>query len=284
MRGWPRTAISVDSVLPQVRRVGGQLVVADGSGRPPPSDLSSAPDVDWLSMPGATVFQLRQAAYRAVRSDLLASTEDHCRPADDWLEAVMRAHREHPAAAMIFGSVENGTRQHLVDWALYFAGYSLWAPPLSVATRANPGHANTSWKRWAFERYPPTGDRVLEFRMSAALREAGEEVVAEPRMRVRHFQCDPILPTASLFFHNGRAIAGIRAPTIGKERNVRVLTPPLLATYRTLRTLRSAWPKRSVRGFVLRSAPLIWLLHLSHSMGEAIGFLTGGGDSGRHLH
>lgn len=284
MSGWPTTSISVLSVIPQVRRAGGQLVIADGSGRPAPSRIAGAADITWLSMPGATVFELRQAGYAAARSEIIASTEDHCRPADDWLSSVIDAHRDNPSAALIFGTVENGTRRHLIDWALYCAGYATWAPPLAATTRANPGHANTSWKRWALERAASGGENVLEFRLAAALRKAGEQVVADPSLRVRHFQCAGVGPTAALFFHNGRAIAGIRRGYMGYERFVRVLAPPLVAGVRTARTLRTAWAKPGVRRFALRSAPLIALLHLSHASGEAIGLVSGAGDSGRHLH
>lgn len=283
MRGWPVMSIAVTSVLPQVRRVGGQLIIADGSGRELPPMLRDADDVVWLKMPGATVFEIRQAAYRRAEADIIAVTEDHCRPDDDWLETILGAHAEDPAAALIFGSVENGSRRHLIDWALYCAGYAGQAPPLDRATRVSPGHANSTWKRWAFDRLTSSADNALEFRLNAALRRAGERVVADSRLRVRHFQCEPVRPTAILFFHNGRAIAGIRRANMTSLDWLRVVAPTMIAGVRTTRSLRTAWHK-PIRWHAIRSAPLIGLLHLSHALGEGIGYLSGPGDSGRHLH
>jgi hypothetical protein len=64
---------------------------------------------------------------------------------------------------------------------------------------------------------------------------------------------------------------------------VRVLAPQLVAGLRTARTLRQTWPK-PIRRRALRAAPLIALLHLTHAVGETLGYLGGPGDSGKHLH
>ena len=283
MRGWPRLSIALDSLLPQVRRVGGQLIVADGSNGPRPTAVAESDDVIWLSMPRATVFELRQAAYGRAAAEIICVTEDHCAPTDDWLSTILQAHADDPEAAVIFGAVENGSTEHAVDWALYCAGYGALAPPLPVDTTANPGHANTSWKKSVFERVPPTGERVLEFVYNAALRKSGARVVADDRLRVRHYQCEAVEPTMELFFHNGRAIAAIRRPYMAAHDWARVVAPHLLAGYRTARTLRRVWGK-PFRGAALRATPYIALLHLAHAVGEGVGYVYGSGDSGRHLH
>jgi hypothetical protein len=283
MRGWPILGISLDGILPQLDEVRGQLIVADASGTVPPADLLARDDVVWLSMPGASVFELRQAAYQRAEADVVAVTEDHCRPAPDWLESVIAAHEAAPDSALIFGAVENGTQRHLIDWALYCAGYAPQAPPLMEGMAINPGHANTSWKRWAFDRVPPTGELVLEFLFNAALRHGGHGALADDGLRVVHHQCDPVGPTAALFFHNGRAIAGIRRPHMGPRDVVRIVAPQVVAAFRTARTLRLSWAK-PFRASAVRAAPLIGLLHMSHALGESIGYLAGAGDSGRHLH
>lgn len=283
MRGWPRMGIAIRSALPQVRSVGGQLIVADGSGLPVPPDIIATDDVVYLSMPGASVFELRQAAYARADGAVIAVTEDHCRPDPGWLERVIQAHADDPDAAMIFGAVENGTGRHTIDWALYCAGYGAQAQPLDVDRRTNPGHANASWKSWVFERLPPEGELMLEFAYAAALRRSGFRVVADETLQVHHYQCDPIGPTAELFFHNGRAIAGIRRPYMTRADWMRVVAPQLVAGLRTARTLRITWNK-PIRNVALRATPYIALLHLTHAVGESLGYLGGPGDSGRHLH
>lgn len=48
---------------------------------------------------------LRNAAWRAARSDVIAFTDDDCRPPRDWVESALRAARSHPGA-VIQGTTE----------------------------------------------------------------------------------------------------------------------------------------------------------------------------------
>lgn len=194
-RGWPSMRLSMESVLPQVSLAGGQLIVADSSGLPVPAEFQTN-DVLWLRMPGVASYELHQAAYRRADAPIVAITEDQCSVADGWVSGILAAHAADPEAAMIFGAVENGSGAHLIDWALYCVGYAAWAPPLDADNRSNPGHASVSWKRWALDRLPAGGDRVMEFRYVAALRAAGERTVSNDALRVRHFQCDRVRPTS----------------------------------------------------------------------------------------
>lgn len=281
--GWPNFALALDAVLPQVRALGGQLVIADASGLAAP-DWAADADVEWIELPGAPSHQLRQTAYGRASGEIVAITEDHCAPSPDWLATVLDEHRRYPDAAAIYGMVENGTREHRIDWALYGASYLAWAPPRPHA-KGNPGHANLAFKPWAFKRVAPVGDQVLEFRYVAALRAAGCQVVASDRLRVTHHQCASVRTTSTLFFHDGRQIAGLRRGNMSAFDWVRTAAPWLIAGYRTLRTLTTAPSKpAAVATEIVRSAPLIALLHLCHTIGETVGYLGGPGDSGSRLH
>jgi hypothetical protein len=274
--------ISTDPLLPQVRELGGQLVIADGSGRARP-DWADDPAVTWLSLPGAVGYQLRQAAYLAAEAPIIAITEDHCRPAEDWLANVVDAHRRHPAAAAVYGIVDNGSPDHLIDWALYGAGYIAWASP-EPAAGGTPPHANLSFKSWIFDRVVAEGDQVMEFRYLAALRRAGYDVVADAGPRVAHTQSTGFAGTSQLVFFDGRAIAGMRRRRMTAADWLRLAAPGPLAVYRTVRTLRIARTKPQLGAIILRSAPLIALLHLIHAMGEGVGYLRGSGNSFERLH
>ncbi len=280
--GWPDMRISVDAVLPQIQESGGQLVIADASGRPTP-DWASSDGTVWLSMPDAPGYALRQAGYAAAQAPLVAVTEDHCAPAPDWLREIISEHAQDPDADVIFGVVENGTPDHLIDWALYGVGYLAWAPP-SPLESGSPGHANLSFKARTFGEVRPTGDSVLEFRYIDELRRAGRRVVASDRLRVTHYQSAGVPKTAWLFFHNGRAIAGIRREHMEAMDWVRTFLPGPIAAYRTLRTIRLANTKPAVRPAIIRSLPFIAMLHGFHAAGESIGYMTGPGNSPRHLH
>jgi len=280
--GWPDMRRSVDAILPQLAAVDGELVVADSSERPLP-DFANADNVMWLVLPGAPSHALRQAGYAAARAPIVAITEDHCAPEPDWLEHILDEHGREPDAAGVFGLVDNGSREHAVDWALFSVGYLAWAPP-HPAPRGAPGHANLSFKRWIFDVMPVVGDQVLEFRYVAAIRDAGYVVVGTDRTLVTHFQSAGLKSTAVLLFHNGRSIAGLRREAMSAFDWLRVLAPGPLAIFRTWRMLRLANDKPQMRQEIRRSLPLIGLLNLAHTIGESVGYLGGAGQSGRRLH
>jgi hypothetical protein len=280
--GWPEMRISTDALLPQLRAVGAQLVIADASDAPVPT-WSKSPDVKWLRLPGAPGTTLRQAGYAAAEAPIIAITEDHAAPSPEWLASVLEEHAAHPDAAVVYGMVANGSHDHLVDWALYGVGYLAWAPPAPTPS-GNPGHANLSFKRWAFDQVRPDGETLLEFRYIDALRKAGERIVASDRLLVTHYQCAGIRRTSELFFHNGRAIAGIRRERMTGLDWLRAGAPLLMAGFRTARTLRTARSKPNIEPIIMRSLPLIVLLHALHAMGETVGYLGGPSDSPTHLH
>ena len=130
----------------------------------------------------------------------------------------------------------------------------------------------------------PSGAEILEFRYVAALRELGYRVVATSQTSVTHFQSSDTLTTATLMFHNGRVIGGLRRVAMGAGDWARLVAPVWVAGWRTVRTLRLAREKPAIAAEVVRSAPLIALLHLAHTVGECLGYLGGPGGSGRRIH
>ena len=280
--GWPEMRISTDAILPQVRAMKAQLIVVDASDADLPA-WADSPDIKWLRLPGAPGTELRQLGYASADAPIIAIIEDHAAPEPDWLTQVLAEHAANSDAAAIYGIVENGSREHLIDWALYAVGYLPWAPPEPDA-HGNPTHCNLSFKAWTFERVVPEADTKLEFRYVAALRDAGLTVVASDRMRVIHYQCTGLRRTSALFFHNGRTIAGLRRERMHGLDWLRAGAPLMMAGYRTLRTLRTARTKPHIEPVIVRSLPHVVLLHAMHAMGESVGYLVGAGDSPSHLH
>ncbi len=280
--GWPEMRIATDALLPQLRAVGAQLIVVDASSADEPA-WAKADDIEWLHLPGAPGTSLRQAGYAAAEAPVIAITEDHAAPEPDWLATVLEEHAAHPDAAAIYGMVANGSHDHLIDWALYGVGYLAWAPPEPTAN-GNPGHANLSFKAWAFEHLAPNRETLLEFRYIDALRHAGESIIASDRLLVTHYQCAGVKRTSELFFHNGRAIAGLRREKMRGLDWVRAGAPLLMAGYRTMRTMRIASTKPNIEPIIVRSLPHIALLHTLHAVGESVGYLGGPGNSPVHLH
>ena len=113
IRGFVDARPAIEHLVPQVAAVGGELIVVDGSeaAQPSPEQLAEVggDSLHWLSMPGGSVFQLRFAAYRPARGEVVAVTEDHCYVEPGLDRQNHRRARRYPEAAAVGGAVLNGT-------------------------------------------------------------------------------------------------------------------------------------------------------------------------------
>lgn len=288
IRGWPSIRPTLELIVGQTLAAGGEVIVADASGREPPTaDEMEAIGgrTRWLSLPGQSVFQLRLAGYRAARGDVLAATEDHCEVAADWVERILAAHARHPAAGAIGGAVTNGTDERLVDLAAFFLTQAPFMPPLANGVTARiSGPANVSYKRRVLERLGGDAEHGLIdwLELPAAL--AGEQLVADDSIVVRHFQSQGFWGTSLAEFDNGRTIAGYRRRKMDRGDWLRIASSPVLPLYRSVRALRTA-ARRGARGRnIVASAPAHAWLQYCAIAGELLGYLRGPGGSPRRLY
>ena len=292
IRGWPECRQALSLIAPQVHAAGGEFIVADASGNPPPSDADVAElggPIRWMSMPGQSVFQLRHAGYRAARGEVVAITEDHVYVAPDWVERTLDAHRRYPNAGAIGGTVLNHTDQKLVDWAAFFLTQGPFMPPLAngVAERIS-GPANVSYKRRVLERLGGDAEHgVIDFlELPAALE--GEELVADDSIRVRHNQSQGLLGTSRAEYDNGRTIAGYRRRQMARGDWLRIALSPVLPTYRAVRQMRIVRGKHMQPGMtagrMAQALPAhLWFQYCAMA-GELVGYAAGPGDSPRRLY
>src|SRR5687768_2218889 len=84
IQGWPEVEANVRSFEAAAERVGGEVIVVDGSDRRPPAPDVLGQRTRWVSDPGASVFQGRLRGYQLARGDVVAITEDHCVAPADW--------------------------------------------------------------------------------------------------------------------------------------------------------------------------------------------------------
>src|SRR5688500_14041461 len=117
IQGWPDITPALRSLELAAERVGGEVIVVDGSGKVSPRPDVLAAVTRWVSAPGASVFQCRYQGYRLARGDVVAITEDHCLARADWADRMIASHREHPGAAAIGGRVGNAAHRRIREWA-----------------------------------------------------------------------------------------------------------------------------------------------------------------------
>jgi hypothetical protein len=287
IRGWDVARPAVERVLAQTLAAGGEVIVADGSGKAPPTTTQmeeAGGQIRWLSLAGKSVFQLRLAGYRAARGEIVAVTEDHCHVAPDWIDHILAAHAEHPDAGAIGGAVTNGTNTKLVDWAAFFLTQGPYMPPLAngVAHRIS-GPANVSYKRRVVERIGGDDQQgVIDFvELARAL--AGEQLVADDRILVLHHQSQGVRGTSLAEFDNGRSIAGYRRRRMSRADWARIAASPVLPLYRSARALRIVNGRERPTDKLVKAIPAhVWFQYCAMA-GELIGYVAGPGRSPHRL-
>jgi glycosyltransferase involved in cell wall biosynthesis len=276
----------LDALLPQAAAVGAEVIVVDGTrkGGTPPA-AARDPRVRWLHRPGLDVFRLRRAGYEVAQAPIIAVTEDHCEPPPDWCSRHLHAHRRHPEAAGIAGGVENATDAHLIDRATFLVAHSGAMPPFPPDARVG-GQANVSYKRG----YTPVSaddqgsDGAVEQYHNDRLREAGERLVGDDSIVVRHYQSEGVIATSINHFHDGRFNAALRARrTTPADIRRRAGLAGVFAAARTARVVvrasRKGVPARRLAVLI----PAIAWLQWCHAAGEILGYVRGEGDAARRI-
>jgi hypothetical protein len=285
VQGWPKTRATIESIEAAAERVGGEVIVGDGSGLPAPDPSELGPATVWFTDPEASIFQLRQQAYARSRAPIVALTEDHCRVAPDWGELILASHAEHPEAVAIGGSVENGATDTPLDWASFFVVQTLFMAPIeSGPTSRINGAVNVSYKRSALDGLSGFGGLgAMDVLHQRELSAAGAVLVADDRIRCVHDQALGSVGTPIIHFHAGRTMSGFRRQQMTARQWVRFAGTFVVPAGRLARILTAGLGKPHRRE-LLASLPQIWLLLMCQAAGQFVGYVAGPGDSPRKVY
>jgi len=263
-----------------------EIIFSDGSRLAPPRPDEVGERVRWLTHDDESVFSLYARGLREARGAIIATTEDHAMPRPGWCAAVLRAHDEHPEAAAIGGTIENGSGEHLLDWASYFITQGPHMGPLgNRVVPATTNEADVSFKRSALADFDDNGGLgYMTILHTRRLADAGEILRVDDQIKVDHFQSIGVRATSAIHFHNGRSISGFRR-THGMSRGdwLRLAGAGALPVWRVARVVRTSWPKGRRRGELMASLPLALYLEYCQAAGHVVGYAAGPGDSPRHL-
>jgi len=283
--GWPYMRAVLDSFRVDAERLGVEIVVGDGSGKPEPPEGALPAGTIWVRSEANDVFRQLADAMRRCSAPIVATTEDHCTVRPGWCEAIIRAHAEHPEAAAIGGTIENGSTDTLLDWGSYFITQGPHMGPLGQQeVRFVTNEACLSQKRWAVDLLDDGGGRGVSMIFhTRALHDQRHSLRVDDRFSVDHFQSIGFRETTTIHFHNGRTIAGFRRRRMRRGDWLRVALAGLLPAYRVGRILRVCLPKRRHGRELLASLPWAVWCEYSAGLGHLVGYATGPGDSPRHL-
>ena len=258
-----------------------EAVVADCRG-PSTRELVARkyPDTRLLSFDERLpVPELRAIGIAHSRGELVAVTEDHCIPADDWFERIVAAHRAPYAA--VGGSVENASTERLVDWAVFLCEYSRYVNPVPRGVTDDIPGNNVAYKREALDRIQDLlDDGRWEHFLHWRLRELGLELCSDPANVVYHRKSFTVPEFLEQRFHYGRSFAGMRvAGGPLRRRAMFAVGSPILPPLLLARIADRLFRRRRHRLIFLKALPLLTLFTLSWTAGEFIGYLAGPGDS-----
>jgi hypothetical protein len=280
--GWPEYRDIFLTQRAAVEAVGGELIVGDSSGNPPPTTADVGPNVTWLSAPGDGVFQLRTRSYPLARAPIVAHTEDHCVLGPDWAKVALELHREYPDAAVIGAVVENGSKEALNDWANFFIGHLWDMPSVGHGRRVeNAGLTCVTYKRRAIEGMTSVGDLgVNEAYHQLALTRRGEQVLMDDRLRCIHVQSGGVRRAVRRTWHAARAAAAMRREKLTPRSLLRIALTPLLPIVYSVAIVRQVLARRYHRVHALAAGPYMVGFLVVRAVAEVVGYVAGMGESG----
>jgi hypothetical protein len=267
-------------LLPQCETSGAELLVARSADRGDLAALAAAhPMVRVVAAPpGADLPRVRGVGLAAATGRLVALTEDHCLPAEDWVEAVGR--HVDGTVDVVGGAMENARCGRPIDWGAYFAEYGFFAGASTDDDAARPllTGANVAYHRrvvgdvaaWALD---GAWENVAHARLAAA----GATMRFDPAMRVAQGLSYALPAFCGDRYRHGRDYARTRLAeeSVGAGgRWLRAISAPVLPpvlVWRIARRVRRA----EHRAAFATALPFTFTFLAAWSIGEAIGYVRG---------
>lgn len=269
-----------------VRQEGGhpyEVLVVDRCGETLRQDLKRRfpqPEIQVFAAPeGTSIPKLRAMGMTQARGKTVAILEDHCNVNPNWFDTIARLTAEGCEA--MGGPVRNGAVDRLIDWAVFFVEYARFMPPIAAGEVGAIAGSSAVYDRAMLGRLgPELGQEVWEHVLHARMHELGVKFVNDPGLEVEHKKEFPFGYFMSQRYHYSRSFAGTRLEGASIVKRIAyagatVLLPPLLL-WRMARILagKGGQMSRFVAAF-----PLLLAFMASYAWGEAMGALTGPGDS-----
>lgn len=257
----------LEALEQQVERTGAEVILVG------PLVPALAPSwVRVVEMRDDDIFRLRMVGLREMRGAVVAIGEDHAVPREDWCEAIVRAHREHPESPAVVGCMRNGTATTLGGRSNFLAFAAPFQAPMpTLRARRPPPSSIVSLKSEALEvaREQPGH---LEATLLPRLFEEGE-IVADERIVIDHHQDHGVRWAITNAFHSARASYGAARPRLRWAE--RLYTARWAIVNWPTRILREARPATSSRVDLAAVAAIA----TAAAAGAATGALAGPGRS-----
>ncbi len=214
------------------------------------------------------------AGVRVASAPILAFSENHCYPVDDWAEQLCAGYSDDCVG--VAPVVLNANPNSELSWASYGGGYAVFAArDVPEDIDEMPLH-NTSYRRSAVVSFDNELEDLMEHegKLQRRLLSAGGRFRLQAAAKTRHINEATWVLVLGLSFFNGWRYGGNRGLPPWK-RGVYAALFPLLSINITRETMRRLdkcrdGPRRSVRLLFV-----VWLQSLAHAAGEVLGYIAG---------
>ncbi len=238
-------------------------------------DLGFASD-DLLNANQHRLYDRRRAVgLRLSKGRIVAMTEDHARPADDWVRQILAAH-EQPYD-VIGGAVENGVDLPL-NRAWYYCDFGRYGRPFESGEVSFVSDVNLAYKRSALTAtYDLWHEFYQETTVHWAMLSRGNKLFLDDRPVV--FQMRPRLKFGQAMKERvswGRVFAETRAnnltPFYRFGFSLGTIFLPLIMFSRVFKNMRR---QRQTVITIISTLPIAFVLLLAWSVGEFLGYFMG---------
>jgi hypothetical protein len=206
---------------------------------------------------------------------IIAMTENHAVPAEDWIKQIMDLHKQ--PFDVIGGAIENNINKP-INWALYYCDFGRYGKPLKEVDSNYVSDINVAYKREAIMSVREIWSEAYhETSVHWALRSNGIKLVLDERMTV--YQERPqikLTETLRERINWGRVFAETRAIKMNFPKRLiyavgTILLPPLLL----MRVFKNMFRQKRNLSQMATTLPLAFLLLIGWSVGEMLGYLKG---------
>lgn len=267
-----------------------EVIVVDVANVSPIESPRENVRIKWISLegkpgiPAQRVIGLEQSS-----GEFVFITEDHCIPAQNWVETGVRVFKQKPDVAAVGGVIENYRADGAADWAAFFCEYGSFMAPRPRGYDAGIPGNNVAYRRSALEQLESPVVEAMraafwESVLHPWLLKQGFKLFLEPDMVVYHNKHFRPSEYARGRFHYSRYYAGTLYHSRGLfYRLARAGACALLPLVLTQRIVRSVTKKGRLRNELITALPWIGAFTAIWAFGEAVGSIFGPGESLQHI-
>ncbi|MEE8586989.1 MAG: glycosyltransferase [Acidobacteriota bacterium] len=267
-------AATIEDILQRLIPQADEILLADSSQDGTAELVQSRfPSVRVLPCPDCrSIEELRYRGLEQAGCEVVVLTEQAVLPGEGWIAQIRRAAAGGVQAGA--GAVLPHPAASTAAWAIYFARYVRFMPPLPCGNLPDGSGLNVFYRRRLLEDHlEKMNGRFPETLFHRLLHQAGHRIQAVPEASVASLESEAFSRFFRGRFHSGRSYARLRAPGLSSmARLLRLLLCPALPLLLWLRSARTVLQRRRYAGPFVRCSAILMAYYAAWAAGEAAGY------------